>query len=315
MVKKEVVAAAKPKKEKNGFVAEISKNWMLYLMILPVVVYYLLFAYKPMYGALIAFQNYEPAKGMLGSDWVGFKHFSDFFNNYYFWRVLKNTLTISISSIVFTFPAPIILALLMNEVRCSGFKRSVQTITYIPHFISTVVICGMVKTFTSDTGFITLFMEKLGFGRMSLLSNPKAFVPIYIVTTLWQGMGWSSIIYMAALTGVNQELYEAATIDGANRFQQTLNVTLPCIVPTIVTMLILKIGHVMSVGYEKIILLYNELTYETADVISSFIYRKGLQEMSWSFSAAVGMFNSVINFVLIIFSNNISKKISETSLW
>lgn len=316
MEKKESVSAVKPKKmKKKGFIAEIRKNWMLYLMIAPIIVYYLIFAYKPMYGALIAFQNYQPARGMLGSEWVGFKHFTDFFNNYYFWRVLKNTLTISISSIVFTFPAPIILALLMNEVRKNSFKRTVQTITYIPHFISTVVICGMIKSFTSDTGFITLFMEKLGFGRMSLLTNPDAFVPIYIISGLWQQMGWSSIIYMAALTGVSQELYEAAAIDGANRLRQTIHVTLPCIIPTIVTMLILKIGHVMSVGYEKIILLYNELTYETADVISSFIYRKGLQEMSWSFSAAVGIFNSVINFGLIIFSNNLSRKISETSLW
>jgi len=210
---------------------------------------------------------------------------------------------------------PIILALLMNEIRSNAFKRTVQTISYIPHFISMVVICGMIKTFTSDIGIITDLVVALGGDRVSLLTKPDAFVPIYIISDIWQGVGWGSIIYLSALTNINQELYEAATIDGANRWQQTLHVTLPGIAPTIIIMLILRLGSVLSVGYEKIILLYNEITRETADVISSFVYRKGLQEMSWSYSSAVGLFNSVVNFGFIIGTNAISRRVSDTSLW
>lgn len=299
----------------HGFKYELRKNWMFYLMFLPVAIYYILFAYKPMYGALIAFQNYVPAKGIMGSDWVGFKHFTDFFTNFYFWRIMKNTLIISGSSIIYGFPAPIILALLMNEIHSNSFKRSVQTISYIPHFISMVVVCGMIKTFTSDNGLITSLIAAMGGERSSLLTNAKAFVPIYVISGIWQEIGWGSIVYLAALTGINQELYEAASIDGANRWKQTLHVTLPGIAPTITIMLILRLGSVLNVGYEKIILLYNEMTRETADVISSFVYRKGLLEASLSYSTAVGLFNSVVNFGFIILSNAISRKVSETSLW
>lgn len=299
----------------SGFLYELRKNWMIYLMFVPIALYYLLFCYKPMYGALIAFQNYSPSKGILGSQWVGFRHFIDFFNNYYFWRILKNTLVISASSIIFGFPAPILLALLINEIRSNAFKRTVQTISYIPHFISLVVICGMIKSFTSDNGMITDLFVLFGGRRVSLLSKAEAFVPIYVISDIWQGLGWGSIIYLAAMTGINQELYEAATIDGANRWKQTLHVTIPGIAPTIIIMLILRLGSVLNVGYEKIILLYNELTRETADVISSFVYRKGLQEMNWSYSTAVGLFNSVVNFGFIIVTNAISRRVSGTSLW
>ncbi len=299
----------------HGFTYELRKNWMIYLMFLPVAIYYILFAYKPMYGALIAFQNYVPAKGIMGSDWVGFKHFTDFFTNFYFWRIMKNTLIISGASIIYGFPAPIILALLMNEIRSNTFKRSVQTISYIPHFISMVVVCGMIKTFTADNGLITSMVVALGGEKASLLTNAKAFVPIYVISSIWQEIGWGSIVYLAALTGINQELYEAASIDGANRWKQTLHVTLPGIAPTITIMLILRLGSVLNVGYEKIILLYNEMTRETADVISSFVYRKGLLEANLSYSTAVGLFNSVVNFGFIILSNAISRKVSETSLW
>lgn len=293
----------------------LKKNKALYLMFLPVAIYYLLFAYKPMYGAIIAFQNYNPMNGILGSEWVGFKHFSDFFNNYYFWRILKNTLLISVSSIVFGFPAPIILALLMNEIRNNGFKRVTQTLSYIPHFISLVVICGMIKDFTSDTGIIMDVLSRFGFERESLLTKSEAFVPIYIISDIWQGIGWGSIIYLAALTNIDPALYEAATIDGANRWQQTIHVTLPGISSTIIIMLILRVGGLLSVGYEKIILLYSPLTYETADVISSFVYRKGLLETNWSYSTAIGLFNSVFNFLLLVFTNKLSAKLSDTSLW
>lgn len=299
----------------HGFKYELRKNWMIYLMFLPVAIYYILFAYKPMYGALIAFQNYVPAKGIWGSDWVGFKHFTDFFTNFYFWRIMKNTLIISGASILFGFPAPIILALLMNEIRSNSFKRTVQTISYIPHFISMVVVCGMIKTFTADNGIITNLVVAMGGEKMSLLTNANAFVPIYVISGIWQEIGWGSIVYLAALTGINQELYEAASIDGANRWKQTLHVTLPGIAPTITIMLILRLGSVLNVGYEKIILLYNEMTRETADVISSFVYRKGLLEANLSYSTAVGLFNSVVNFGFIILSNAISRKVSETSLW
>jgi len=300
---------------RSGFFYEIKKNWLVYLMFLPVLLFYICFILKPMYGALIAFQNYIPAKGMLGSQWVGFKHFIDFFNNHYFLRILKNTLVISGSSIVFGFPMPIILALLLNEIRSNAFKRTVQSISYIPHFISLVVVCGMIKTFTASNGTITQLIVAMGGTDVSILSNPDAFVPVYIISDIWQNVGWDSIIYLAALTGINQELYEAATIDGANRWKQTIHVTLPGIAPTIIILLILRLGSVLGLGYEKIILLYNEITRETADVISSFVYRKGLIEMSWSYSSAVGLFNSVVNFICIVAANSISRKVTDTSLW
>ncbi len=305
-------------KESKGLSAVRSawrKNKILYLMFLPVALYYLVFAYKPMYGALIAFQDYAPMKGILGSPWVGFKHFEAFFTNYYFWRILKNTLIISSCSIIFGFPTPIILALLLNEIRSNKFKRTVQTISYIPHFISLVVICGMIKTFTADNGIVTDIVCMFGVERQSLLNNANAFVPIYIISDIWQNIGWDAIIYIAALTGIDPTLYEAAIIDGANRWKQTLHVTLPGIAPTIIIMLILKLGGILSLGYEKIILLYSPLIYETSDVIASFVYRKGLQEMSWSYSTAVGLFNSVVNFIFVISANKIANRVSGVSLW
>lgn len=299
----------------NKLAIDLKKNKELYLIALPVIAFYILFHYTPMYGAIIAFKNFNPAKGILGSSWVGFKHFQDFFSTYYFWRLLKNTLTISITSLVVGFPAPIILALLINELRSRAFSRTVQTITYMPHFISTVVVCGMIVNFTKDTGAITTFLSYFGFPKETMLNNPGMFVPVYVISGLWQEIGWGSIIYLAALTGIDQELYEAARIDGAGRWKQTLNITIPCLIPTIIILFILRMGNMLNVGFEKIILLYNPTIYETSDVISSFVYRKGLQEFSWSFSAAVGLFNSVINFTLVIASNWISRKAGETSLW
>lgn len=289
-----------------------------YIMAIPVVAFYLLFCYKPMYGILIAFKDYSPAAGIWGSDWApnhGLQHFVDFFQSYYFGRILKNTLVISLTSILFGFPAPIILALLLNELRNENFKRITQTISYMPHFISLVVICSMIKLFTSDKGLVTYLLSFLGGPDVSLLTKPEYFVPIYVISGIWQELGWGAIIYLAALTGVDQELYEAARIDGAGRWQQTLHVTLPGISSTIIIMLLLRMGNVMSVGYEKIILLYNEGIYETADVISTFVYRKGLQDFQWSYSTAVGIFNSVINFLVVILFNRISRKFGEVSLW
>lgn len=299
---------------------DLRRNYQAYLLFLPVLAFYLIFAYKPMYGILIAFKDYSPMKGILGSPWAansGMAHFISFFHSYYFVRLLKNTLIISITNLLVTFPAPIVLALLLNEVRSKKFKKTVQTLTYLPHFVSMVVICSMVQLFVSNTGFITQILSALGLvdGATSLLSHSELFVPIYNISGLWQTVGWSAIIYMSALSGIDQELYEAARIDGANRWKQTLHVTLPGIMGTIIILLILRIGTIMSVGHEKIILLYNEEIYNTADVISTYVYRKGLLESNWSFSTAVGLFNSVINFVLVIGANKLSKKTTDMGLW
>jgi putative aldouronate transport system permease protein len=285
-------------------------------MIVPVLVYYLLFHYKPMYGALIAFKDFSPAKGVLGSPWAGTKHFTDFFTSFYFWRVLRNTLVISFNSLLFAFPAPIILALLINELRSRWFSRGVQSITYMPHFVSLVVFCGLIREFTADTGVVSQVLAAVtGWKPVTMLSRAELFVPIYVISDIWKEVGWGSIIYLAALSGIDLQLYEAARIDGASRAAQTWHVTLPGIAATAVIILILRIGHIMNVGFEKIILLYNPAIFETADVISSFVYRKGLQEFDWSFSAAVGLFNSAINFSFLLAANWISRRLRDTSLW
>lgn len=294
---------------------DIRKYKIVYIMALPVILYYLIFNYAPMYGAIIAFKNFSPADGIWGSEWVGLKNFMEFFNSRYFSRLIFNTLNISLNSLIWGFPAPILLALLINELKGKMFPKIVQTITYLPHFISLVVICGMIQDFTSEKGLIVQVLSVFGFRPQNMLNNKNLFVPIYIISGIWQEIGWGSIVYLAALAGIDQELYEAAKIDGAGRFRQTLSITIPGLIPTIMVMLILKVGGLLNVGYEKIILLYNELTYETADVISSFTYRRGLQEFAWSYSAAVGLFNSVINFILLISANTISKKINDTGLW
>lgn len=298
-------------------VRDIKKNYEIYLILLPVVIFYLIFHYAPMFGAAIAFQDWRPSRPMFGEGarWVGFKHFISFFNSYYFARVLKNTVTISISTLIWGFPAPVLLALLINELKNKYYARVVQIIVYLPHFISMVVLCGMITLFVRDNGVVTQVLGLFGFPKQNMLQNPGLFVPIYVVSNIWQGVGWGSIIYLAALTGVDQELYEAAEIDGAGKWKQTLNITLPCIVPTIIIQFIMRTGQILSVGQEKIILLYNETTYETADVISSFVYRKGLIENDQSYATAVGLFNSVINFVIVAIVNKISGTLSETSLW
>lgn len=293
----------------------IRANKSLYLMVVPVLLYYFLFCYKPMYGAIIAFKNFIPGRGIMDSPWVGLRNFTDFFTSIYCFRVIKNTLVISLASIVFGFPAPIILALLLNEIQNVAFKKTVQTITYMPHFVSLVVVCGMILEFTSNTGVITYFLHYFGFPLTTMMNHANYFVPVYVISDIWQGIGWGSIIYLAALTGIDPTLYEAAEIDGAGRWKQMLHVTLPGIMATVIIMLILRMGGIMSVGYEKIILLYNPATYSTADVISSYTYRKGLQDFDWSYSTAVGLFNSAINFVFLILTNWLSRKFTDSSLW
>lgn len=294
---------------------DIIRNKGLYLLLVPVVVYYIVFHYYPMYGAQIAFKNYSPAKGIEGSSWVGFDHFKSFFSSIYCERLIKNTLLINIKSLVFGFPAPILLALLLNEVKNIKFKKVVQTISYLPHFISAVVLCGMIRAFCGSDGFITSILTQFGFLKQNLLYVENLFQPIYVISGIWQGIGWGSIIYLAAISGINGELYEAARIDGAGRLRQVWHVTIPGILPTIITMLVLRIGNLMNLGYEKIMLLYNSAVYETADVISTYVYRKGLMNMNYSFSTAVGLFNSCINLVLLISANKISKKLTDSSLW
>ncbi len=296
-------------------IADLKRNYGLLIMFLPVFLYYLIFSYKPMYGALMAFQDYSPAKGVWGSTWVGMKHFHDFFTGPYFGRLMFNTIKISLYSIVFGFPAPIILALLMNEIKNKQYKSVVQTLSYLPHFISLVIICGMIKKFTLDTGIINDIIAFFGGTRKTFLNDPNSFVSLYVISDIWQEVGWNSIIYFAALSNIDQQLYEAATVDGAGKFKQIIHVTLPGILPTVMIMLILRMGSALSVGYEKIILLYNPMTMKTADVISSYVYRKGLQEQSYSFSAAVGLFNSVINFLFLVITNKISKITTEKALW
>lgn len=268
-----------------------------------------------MYGAIIAFKDYTPALGIEKSEWIGLENFTRFFQSVYFGRLLKNTLLLSIYNLIFGFPAPIILALLLNEVRNRRFKSLAQTITYLPHFISLIVVTGMITDFSLTTGLFNDIIALLGGERLSLLQEAGLYRTIYVASSIWQEVGWGSIIYLSALSGVDSQLYEAAQIDGAGKWKQLIHVTLPAIAPTIIIMLILKMGTLMNMGYEKTLLLYNPSTYETADIISSYIYRVGLLEQDWSYSTAIGLFNSVINFGLLLATNKLSKRFSETSLW
>ena len=304
----------------NGnFGDRLRKDWVrnrsLYFLVIPVLIFYLLFHYKPMYGAVIAFKDYTPALGVADSPWVGFANFARFFRSVYFGRLIKNTILLSVYNLIFGFPAPIILALLLNEVRNKQFKSITQTITYLPHFISLIVVTGMLTNFSMTTGLFNDIIAFFGGGRSPLLQDPKHYRTIYVASSIWQEVGWGSIIYLSALAGVDSQLYEAAQINGAGKWKQLIHVTMPAIAPTIIIMLIMKMGSLMNMGYEKTILLYNPSTYETADIISSHIYRIGLLDQDWSYSTAIGLFNSVINFGLLIITNKISKRYGETSLW
>ena len=294
---------------------KIKKSKYLYLMMLIPIVYYVLFHYMPLYGVLISFKDYKVAKGVWGSPWVGFKWFEKFLTDEYFWKLVRNTLLLNIYGLLWGFPIPIALALMLNEVSSSGFKRIIQSVSYLPHFISTVVVCGMVMNFLSLDGIINRFVAFLGFDKIQFMLMPEWVRTVFTASGIWQTCGWTSIIYLSALTAVDQEVLEAAMIDGTNRFQKIRYVTLPSIAPTISIMLIMQLGKLMSLGYEKIILLYNGSTYETADVISSYVYRRGILNNDFSYSTAVGLFQSVVGVLLLICSNTITKKLSENSLW
>ncbi len=294
----------------------IRSHPLLYLMALPVLAWMAIYQYGPMYGVLIAWKRYVPARGILGSNWVGWKNFTDFLGDPYFFRVMRNTLSINFWLLVIAFPAAILFALLLNELRMPRLKKTVQMVTYMPHFISSMVVCGLAVDFLKSDGLITYFLHHLlGFPRENMLSIPEYFQPIYVAIQLWQETGWDSIIFVAALSSIDPTLYEAAIMDGAGRLKRAWYVTIPSIMPTVVILLILRIGNMMSLGWERIILMYNPMTYETADVISSYVYRRGLIQFDYSFSTAAGLFNSVINFMLLILANTISRKVNETSLW
>ena len=305
--------------KQSSFFYRVKKDWMrnrsLYLMIIPVLIFFILFHYKPMYGAIIAFKDYTPALGIAESPWVGWDNFTRFFSSVYFGRLIRNTILLSFYSLLFGFPAPIILALLLNEVKNKKFKGLTQNVTYLPHFISMIVVTGMLVDFSMTSGLFNDIIELFGGERSPLLQNPDLYRTIYVASGIWQEIGWGSIIYLSALSGVDSQLYEAAQIDGAGKWKQLIHVTLPGIAPTIIIMFILKMGTLMNMGYEKTILLYNPATYETADIISSYIYRIGLLEQDWSYSTAIGLFNSVINLGLLLITNKIARKCGETSLW
>lgn len=294
---------------------EIKNCGALYVMALPIVLYYVLFRYIPMFGTVMAFQKFNIAKGIFGSPWVGFQNFVTFFNSYYFARLLRNTFLISVTDLIFNFPAPIIFALLLNEVSTKWFKKTVQTISYMPYFVSIVVLCGLVIDFCQAGGVISNVASVLLGESVNLMSKPEYFRAIFVGSNIWQGLGYGSIVYIAALTSVDQELYEAAVLDGAGRWKQTIHITIPSIMPTIIILLILRMGSILDVGYEKVMLLYNPATYETADVISTFVYRKGFVDYDYSYSTAVGLFNSVINLILLTLTNYISRRAGEISLF
>lgn len=291
------------------------ENIALWVMLLPTLIYFLLFKYVPMFGTVIAFQDYSITRGIFGSKFIGLDNFVEFLSNYKFWELLRNTLVISGLNLALGFPLPIILALLLNELKNNRLKKSVQTITYMPYFISTVVAVGIIKSFVSSEGVINALRQMFDLPTLTFMTTPKYFPWIYVISGIWQGLGWSSIIYVAAISGVNQELYEAAKIDGAGRFGRVIYVTLPGIAGTIVVLLIMQIGQMLTVGYEKIILLYNPTIYSTADVISTYVYRKGLLEADYGYSTAVSMFNSLCNFILLLTANGISRKVSGEGLW
>jgi putative aldouronate transport system permease protein len=289
---------------------------VIYFLALPTVIYFIIWHYIPMAGVVLAFEDYSPRGGVTGSEWIGIANFINFFSTYYFGRLMRNTIILSVFSMVINFPAPIILALLLNEMENRYFKKVVQTISYMPYFVSTVVICGIIVDFFSYDGALTDILVNMGVvERRDLMVYKPMFRPIFVFSGTWQGVGYGSIIYLAALSGVDQELYEAAKIDGAGRWKQTIHITLPGIKPTIIIMLILQIGSLLNVAMEKVLLLYKPQTYEVADVIMTFVYRRGLLENDYGYSTAVQIFNSVINLLLLMTANAISRKYSETSLF
>lgn len=294
----------------------LNREKYLWFLVLPGIAYFIIFHYFPMYGLLISFKRFSMSKGILGSPWVGFKYFAEFFSSRYLWRILRNTVVISISTLIFGFPAPIFIALLLYECVFTRFKKIVQTVSYLPHFISLVVVVGILVNFVNPVDGIVNEVVKLFGGKpVHFMGEPGWFRPLYVMSNMWQYAGWTSIIYLAALSAIDIQLYESAIIDGARRWQSLMYITIPSLLPTIIIMFIVRMGRMMSVGFEKIILMYSPSIYETADVISTYVYRKGLLGMQYSYGTAVGLFNSIINLVLIITANKLARTYTETRLW
>ncbi len=288
----------------------------LYLMLLVPVTLVLLFKYLPMFGLVIAFKNYTLADGIFGSEWVGFKWFSKFLPLAKFWQVFRNTFLLSFYSLLYGFPAPIILAISINEVRNKAFKRFTQTVSYLPHFISTVVVVGMISQLLSpSTGAVNNLLKALGHEPVHFLQSAKWFRTIYVSSGIWQHVGWNSILYLAAITTIDPQLYEACIIDGGSRFRQIFHITIPGITPTIIILLLINLGRILEVGFEKVLLTYVPLTYSTADIISTYVYRRGIVDLDFGYSTAVGLFKSVVSFTLITGANKVARRFSETSLW
>jgi len=315
-----VVIRTKPNrtlKQKLSWLAEHFRNeWQIYVMLAPAIVWFLVFLYKPMYGLQIAFKDYSIFRGVADSPWIGLEHFEFLFTNDQFIRAFLNTIKISALNLLFGFPAPIILALMFNEILHTGFKRTAQTIVYLPHFISTVIIAGIVITaFSPTAGIVNTLLGWLGLEPIYFLTKPEWFRPIFVGTGIWQEAGFGSIVFLAAIAGVNPSLYESAVVDGASRWQMMWKITIPSILPTILIMLIIRIGNIMEVSFELIILLYQPATYATADVVNTFVYRQGIQSGQYDMAAAAGLFNAVVAFVLVIIANSLSRRYSRTSLW
>ena len=310
-----------PQQEKSRWVrfrrALIRDRWLYLIMILPCL-YYLLFHYYPMYGVTLAFKQYKPKLGIIGSPWAsqnGMKYILQVVNDPYFWTVFKNTIVLNVVNLAITFPAPIILALLLNEVASNRYKRVVQTVTYLPHFLSTVVVVGMMNSMFSSSGIVNELLGKIGLGPYAFLNDAQYFRPMYIGSNIWQNIGWDSIIFLAALSGLDQALYEAARIDGAGRWKQTIHITIPGILPTIVIMLILAMGKIMNVSYQKILLMMTGSNQSVSDVISTYVYRRGITKADFSYATAVGLFQSLVSLVFVTTTNWISRRTTETSLW
>ncbi len=304
-------------RRRGKLIQGIARNYELYLFVLPALVYIVLYCYVPMYGAQIAFKDYRAAKGIWGSSWVGFKHFSRFLSTPSYRALIWNTLRLSVMSLVLDFPCPILFALLVNELRAnSRYRKTVQTVSYAPHFISTVVLVAMLNLFLREkNGMLNNILRAMGGSGKDFLSRGDLFPWIYVFSGIWQNLGWNAIIYLSALAAVDPELHEAAMIDGASRFQRIVHINLPCILPTIVIMLILRCGSLMSIGFEKVFLMQNPLNLETSEIISTYVYKMGLIYTQYSLSTAIGLFNSAVNFVLLISVNLLSRRVSEYGLW
>lgn len=300
----------------HRFKVYMSRNYPYYLFILPTLIWYIVFMYVPIYGLQIAFRDYRPALGFLESEWRGLHHFRRFFNSYYFWPVIKNTVVVSLYSLIAGFPLPIIFALMLNELKSPRIKKNIQTISYAPHFISTVVLVGMLGIFFDPRfGMVNNVLASLGSDRINFLYRPESTIHLYVWSGVWQGLGWGSIIYVAALAAVDNEILEAATVDGATRMQKIRYINLPTLVPTIVIMLILNVGSIMNVGFDKMFLMYNELNSDRTLVVSIYVYLQGIENMNYSFSSAVGLFNNVINFIFLFVANQIAKRATGTSFF